>query len=110
MCINTRTPLERNHGMTSQYFAKMDFHTSIFSIIEMNEFNHVIHLSLQFRPGNDTSIKAYLAQSLKLSLTRYEILQNDYENLNQECLAIKRLNREQTTDLRTIRYGDHLLV
>lgn len=89
---------------SSQYFVKMDFATSVLSIIEMNEFNHVIHLCLQFRPGNDASIKSYLSSSLKLLQSRYELLKHDSENLNQECLSLKRMNREQANDLRTIRY------
>jgi hypothetical protein len=94
---------------SSQYFAKMDFATSVLSIIEMNEFNHVIHLCLQFRPGNDASIKSYLSSSLKLLQSRYELLKQDSENLNQEYLTLKRINREQSTDLRTIRSLLHLI-
>jgi spindle assembly abnormal protein 6 len=81
----------------------MDFTTSVLSIVEMNEFNHVIHLSLLFRPGNDAAIKSYLSSSLRVALMRYEGLQQDHEHLNEEFATLKRLNREQMTDLRTIR-------
>ncbi len=36
-----------------------------FSIIETNSFKHINHLSLQFNPGNDSSIKQYLASLVK---------------------------------------------
>jgi hypothetical protein len=90
---------------SSQYFIRMDFTTSVFTIIEMNEFNHVIHLSLQFRPGNDAAIKSYLSSSLRVALMRFENLQQDHESLNEEFANLKRSNREQMTDLRTIRWG-----
>ncbi|TMW55686.1 hypothetical protein Poli38472_010568 [Pythium oligandrum] len=37
---------------------------SVFSIVETNPFKHLTHLSLQFFPGDDAAIKAYLAARL----------------------------------------------
>ena len=34
---------------------------STFSIVEANQFRHLAHITLGFRPGNDASIKQYLA-------------------------------------------------
>ena len=36
-----------------------------FNIIETNSFKHINHLSLQFLPGNDASVKEYLANLVK---------------------------------------------
>ncbi|ORX58519.1 hypothetical protein BCR36DRAFT_457362 [Piromyces finnis] len=38
---------------------------SILQIIETNSFKHITHLSLNFIPGNDTSIKKYLSNLVK---------------------------------------------
>jgi spindle assembly abnormal protein 6 len=37
---------------------------SVFSIVETNPFKYLTHLSLQFFPGDDAAIKAYLAARL----------------------------------------------
>lgn len=37
---------------------------SVFSIVETNQFKHLTHLSLQFFPGDDAAVKAYLAARL----------------------------------------------
>jgi spindle assembly abnormal protein 6 len=37
---------------------------SVFSIVETNPFKYLTHLSLQFFPGDDASIKSYLAARL----------------------------------------------
>jgi spindle assembly abnormal protein 6 len=42
-----------------------DAHSSLLSIVETNKFKHLTHLSLRFTPGNDASIKAYLAARLQ---------------------------------------------
>ena len=94
---------EEKGFLTSQFIVKMDFNSSIFSIVEIYEFNHVIRLCLQFRPGSDASIKAYLASSLQLSNQKYFNLQQELQNLQQEYVTLKQINREQATDLRTIR-------
>lgn len=38
---------------------------SLFSIVETNPFKELTHLSLKFRAGNDSAIKAYLAARLR---------------------------------------------
>ena len=95
-----RNPQE---SYSSTYLAKLDFNTSIFSIVEVNQFNHLIHLCLQFRPGNDTSIKAYLSSTLQLSLIRSAALQSEVDSLHEECSGLSVRNRELTTDLRNLR-------
>eukprot|EP00958_Prasinococcus_capsulatus_P023383 scaffold3446_cov393-Prasinococcus_capsulatus_cf.AAC.5 len=43
---------------------------SVFSVVETNEFKHLSHLSLQFRPGNDPAVKQLLSARLYESKTR----------------------------------------
>lgn len=38
-----------------------------FSVIETNQFKHITHISLGFRPGSDAAIKQYLASRLNES-------------------------------------------
>ncbi len=38
--------------------------TSVFKIVETNDFNQLPHITLAFRPGNDATIKQYLASRL----------------------------------------------
>jgi spindle assembly abnormal protein 6 len=57
--------VSRDHA--SHFVTKLNLTSGILSIVEVNEFNHVSHLNLQFRPGSDDSIKAYLSSSLKFA-------------------------------------------
>jgi spindle assembly abnormal protein 6 len=36
----------------------------VYSIVETTQFKHLTHLSLQFFPGDDAAVKAYLAARL----------------------------------------------
>lgn len=38
--------------------------TSVFKIVETNDFNQLPHITLAFRPGNDAAIKRFLASRL----------------------------------------------
>jgi spindle assembly abnormal protein 6 len=38
--------------------------TSVFKIVETNDFNQLPHITLAFRPGNDATIKRFLASRL----------------------------------------------
>ena len=47
---------------------------STFSIVEANQFRHLAHITLSFRPGNDASIKQYLAgRVLELKKVREDL-------------------------------------
>ena len=39
--------------------------SGVLDVVETNPFKHLIHLSLNFLPGNDQEIKKYLAKCLK---------------------------------------------
>lgn len=38
--------------------------SSVFKIMETNDFNQLPHITLAFRPGNDAAIKQFLASRL----------------------------------------------
>ena len=52
-----------------RFLSQLDVETGenspIFSIIETNTFKHITHLSMRFVPGNDNTIKKYLANVVK---------------------------------------------
>lgn len=77
--------------------------TGIFSIVQVNEFNHVNHLSLQFRPGNDASIKLYLASSLQLALSRGASLRMTVNELQLDTERMQQQGEQMTQELRALR-------
>mmetsp|Transcript_12986 Transcript_12986/g.19568 ORF Transcript_12986/g.19568 Transcript_12986/m.19568 type:complete len:694 (+) Transcript_12986:209-2290(+) len=88
---------------TSTYMAKLDLTSGVFSVIEVNEFNHVNHLSLQFRPGTDAAIKSYLASSLKLALSKCAGLSNEVMTLKEECNDLERSGSDMSAELGSVR-------
>jgi spindle assembly abnormal protein 6 len=105
LCINRgeRSADSSHDSISPCYISKLDMTTGVFSIVQVNEFNHVNHLSLQFRPGNDASIKLYLASSLQLALCRgtslratVSELERDTDRLHQDC-------EQMAEELRTLR-------
>lgn len=90
-------------SFSSSYLAKLDMTTGIFSVVQINEFNHVNHLSLQFRPGNDASIKFYLASSLQLALSQGASLRSDVSMLETDVDRLGRENSLMMEELRSLR-------
>ena len=66
----------------NHFVTKLNLTTGVLSIVEVNEFNHVSHLNLQFRPGSDDSIKAYLSSSLKFATEAKRRLCEEKEGLS----------------------------
>uniref|UniRef100_A0A6A7G1S8 ER-Golgi vesicle-tethering protein/Myosin class II heavy chain n=1 Tax=Hirondellea gigas TaxID=1518452 RepID=A0A6A7G1S8_9CRUS len=56
------------------------------NIMETNQFKHLQHLSLQFRPGNDSSIKKYLARRVLKFKAQNEHLSSELQK-TQNSLA-----------------------
>ena len=50
------------------------FHRAIFSIVESNQFRELTHLSLNLKPGNDSSIRRYLSVRLSELLDEKSML------------------------------------
>lgn len=105
LCITTSGRLAENgYDYTSpSYVAKLDTSSSVFSVVQVNEFNHVNHLSLQFRPGNDASIKLYLASSLQLALSQSSALRNEVRHLEGSNERLSQERASMTEELRTLR-------
>lgn len=72
------------------------------SVVETNQFKHLQHLSLRFRPANDSAIKDYLAGKLsQYKLSQLELQQELTQT--KECLTTKSQEcQEAKTALSTI--------
>ena len=87
---------------------------SLFSVVETNPFKQLTHLALQFRPGNDATIKSYLAgrlqqvlgerQRLSVALERAEssYLEESSER-SRACEQLATIRQEHEDVLRTVR-------
>ena len=75
---------------------------SSFSIVEANQFRHLAHITLGFRPGNDASIKQYLANRVtELKRTREDL----DAKLSQTALHLQSVEADfakQGTELRNL--------
>ena len=106
--ISSTSTNNENHNLSSSHFssttltsnfsARLDEITGIFSIVEANMFKHLTHISLQLRPGNDTVIKAYLASRLQYTISIAKQLSKDLDSTqnaySQEQIEKKRLDIE----------------
>eukprot|EP00605_Chrysophyceae_sp_TOSAG23-4_P001100 GSChrysophyteH1.ASY1.ANO1.1206.1 assembled CDS len=68
----------------SSFIAKLDTANGVFSVIEMNEFKQLTHISLQMKQGNDASIKAYLASRLSLYMNRCASMSHEVASFSQK--------------------------
>jgi spindle assembly abnormal protein 6 len=73
---------------------------SLFTVVETNSFKHITHLSLQFLPGTDVTVKKYLAslvQSYKEQSARLQSqlsstdsqLRAELKSMSDECGRLK---------------------
>lgn len=81
-----------NHN-TSQFSARLDQTSGVFSIVESNMFKQLTHISLQLRPGNDSVIKAYLASRLNYTINVSKTLAKDLES-TRTILRIEQTERK----------------
>jgi spindle assembly abnormal protein 6 len=96
---------ESIRSATSQFSARLDGSSGIFSIIESNEFKNLTHISLQMRPANDATLKAYLSSRLMLASNlsieqakQIDDLQRSAADLSRQLGAIS----EELTDARYV--------
>jgi len=72
--------------------------SALLSMVETNPFKQLTHLSLQFRPGNDSSIKLYLAGRLNQMLSKSkelsDVLNDTERKLEKEQTARKAIATE----------------
>jgi spindle assembly abnormal protein 6 len=70
-------------GGASTFVCKLDTASGVFSIVELNEFKQLTHISLQMRQGNDNAIKSYLASRLGLYMDRCETMSGQLSSATQ---------------------------
>lgn len=75
---------------------------SVFSIVETNPFKHLTHLSLQFFPGDDASIKAYLAARLAQVSAEKRQLASALKLTTTDLRATKQRETEMQKQLETL--------
>ena len=68
-----------------------------FTVIETNPFKQLAHIALQFRAGNDNSIKQYLADRLQQIVAENERLSGSL-SVSEQALAEERAARAAASD------------
>ncbi|KAJ0402844.1 hypothetical protein ATCC90586_004531 [Pythium insidiosum] len=99
----TKQATSRSQGPTPlSYLAVLntrDAHgNSVFSIVETNPFKYLTHLSLQFAPGDDAAIKAYLAARLAQVNSEKRALSSSLSHTTTSLRVTK--EREQSLEKR----------
>ena len=90
-------------GVESNFLARIDQSTGVFSIIEANNFKQITHISIQMRPGNDASIKAYLASRLNHTCAVMRRQAREVETMGDQLNAEKSMRRDMADELRELR-------
>jgi spindle assembly abnormal protein 6 len=85
------------------YYVRLDMNSGSFSVVESNRFKQLTHISLQLRPGNDSSIKAYLASRLTHSSMTSRRLLRELASTKDQLNAEMLLRRDMTEELREFR-------
>eukprot|EP00899_Mesostigma_viride_P012145 jgi/Mesvir1/20931/Mv08002-RA.1 len=76
---------------------------STFSIIETNHFKQLCHISLLFRPGNDSAIKQYLASRVLDALAAITELKTRLTSANESIDGLSEENEKQRSELSQLR-------
>lgn len=84
---------------TSTFIAKLDTTTGIFSVVEANKFKQLTHISLLLKPGDDHSIKMYLASRLALSLNASKKQMLSIQDLKLRLQTEELHNEEMSSEL-----------
>ena len=84
---------------TSTFIAKLDTATGIFSVVEANKFKQLTHISLLLKPGDDNSIKMYLASRLALSLNASKKQTLSIQDLKMRLQTEESHNQEISSEL-----------
>ncbi len=78
----------------STFIAKLDTTSGVFSVVELNEFKQLTHISLQMRQGNDNAIKSYLASRLCLYMNRCELMTRELGTTTKSLQTEKKEKQE----------------
>lgn len=82
---------------------KIDLTSSVFNIIEINDFNIITRVKLQFNKGDNEAIKSYLAGRLNLSLLNNQKLSIEHEQLKTNFQFSTQTNNELTSEILKLR-------
>ena len=96
-------------GINSTFLTKLDTSTGILSVVEANMFKQLTHIYLQMRPGNDSSVKNYLASRLSLSLSVSQRQSVEIEALHNFLSSEREMNAKlskELTELKNYRESD----
>lgn len=91
-------------NQTSTYTAELDTTTGIFSIIEANQFNKLVHLKIPLQLGDDAAIKLYLASRLGLALSVARRQQHDIFAFERRCADNEAMMDDMKQELSELRY------
>ncbi|KAJ3416009.1 Spindle assembly abnormal protein 6 [Chytridiales sp. JEL 0842] len=78
---------DENPKFIAQFTMTGSSQPATLSIIETNTFKHIIHLSMTFAPGNDASVKQYLAAIVKEQKAENASLRFKLQNTNDTLSA-----------------------
>ena len=92
-----------NKSNDPTYSVKLDTTNGLFSIVESNRFKQLTHISLQLRPGNDASIKSYLASRLSYTTSQLRQVNKDLSYSKDQLNAEISLRREMAEELRELK-------
>jgi spindle assembly abnormal protein 6 len=100
-------PAESSRASNSQFSARLDGSSGLFSIVESNEFKNLTHISLQMRPANDATLKAYLSSRLALSTNLSMDQARQIEELQRSVADLSRQLGTVSEELSDARYVHH---
>lgn len=102
--------LQSSHlPLTSTYSAELDTSSGIFSIVEANQFNKLVHIKVPLKLGDDSAIKLYLASRLALALSQSRRLRGEvstHERRREDDAVLLEQQRVELGDLRMQRNAD----
>jgi spindle assembly abnormal protein 6 len=102
-CAAASANVGEEEGAEANFIARIDQSTGVFSIIEANNFKQITHISIQMRPGNDASIKAYLASRLNHTCAVVRRQAREVDTLGDQLSAEKSMRRDMADELRELR-------
>ena len=102
---SSRVASTNQDSFSPSFIAKLDTSTGVgvFSVIEANMFKQLTHISLMLKPGDDASIKAYLASRLYLTLDIQKKQSKDIELLKLQLHSESKRNDEMNHELSDIK-------
>lgn len=90
---------------SSNFLAKLDTATGLLSVVEVNMFKQLTHISLQMRQGNDAAVKSYLASRLQHTLSLNQRLSAELEDKSALCFELSTKVQDLTESLQNERAG-----